>query len=939
MNAAGPDSISDRAKDAFQEILDATPEEREKRLKELEAADASLAATVQWLLDAHARAGEFLELKDPDETPLFQPMQRVGGRFLIRRMVGRGGMGEVYEAHDEVLNETVALKTIRRRFVRQPDARRRFLAEVQHARKVTHVNICRIFDVFEDPADSGVPFFSMEYLDGITLAQALKEKADLPRRAIALQIAEGLQAAHAQGILHRDLKPSNVVLTERDGKPRAAITDFGLAALDAPSKSGEAAGGTPRYMSPELLAGAAPSVASDIYALGRLLESLMPGHAITARCVSPDPAKRPQSAQNVIDAFRAKRFVGRRWVVGAGIAAGVAVVWRSRQKASWTGRRRLVVDIAGGLVNPLPNALLAAALHQSPRFSVIPDGEVQQTRRRLKTAASESVAAELRAPLILTSRLENRENRWLWRLELRDRQSGSTLGSAAQDCGAKPVWTQAADRAALAIREMAGETGEALKASYVPLEQTTSSSERAVEAYYEALRRIEAAEVNEALILLEEAIAADPGFAIAYHEKARALSILAREISALAASEQAFRLRERTTHYERLWIEGMCFAFRADTTKAMETFRSLATHYPDDARVWRQFAQLCGLCVRTGEAVQAARKVVELDPYSAIARVQMALLLCEDGREEEALTLAREARREGLNHPSLDWAEGQAHMNSGQYGEARASFDRMRQGSAFDRQARLRSSALSIAEGKLDEAVDTLAGDLAYDQSAEEEQRQFRSRHWLALLYGLTEQPAKAAAQIKALLQLPASPACLEAYRNAALCACFIRELESAKRALGTLREIAGRWPSRHTAAFAAHAEGQIALAEGDPAKARARVLEALGLWQDPLTRLSLGWCYAQGGQHDEASRVFMDAETQRGFLLRRENPAYLPLLLLAHARSEAALTHFDESLRLYERMLSMWSPARGSARLVKQAASERNALAAKHKIVRGKNE
>jgi serine/threonine-protein kinase len=186
-------------------------------------------------------------------------------------LLGRGGMGEVYQAEDTVLGQTVALKLLPAQLSRDPASRQRLLEEVRVARRVSHPNVCRVHDVGET---DGRLFISMELVPGEDLAELLRRIGRLAGEKaleIARQVTAGLAAAHDAGVLHRDLKPANVML---DRQGRARLTDFGLAV------AGEAAAelaGTPAYMAPEQLAGLPASERSDLYALGLLLYELLCG--------------------------------------------------------------------------------------------------------------------------------------------------------------------------------------------------------------------------------------------------------------------------------------------------------------------------------------------------------------------------------------------------------------------------------------------------------------------------------------------------------------------------------------------------------------------------------------------------------------------------------------------------------------------------------------
>ncbi|HSA97220.1 MAG TPA: serine/threonine-protein kinase, partial [Acidobacteriota bacterium] len=206
--------------------------------------------------------------------PTFASGQTLAGRFRVLRLIAKGGMGEVYEAEDLELGETVALKTVRAEIAESPQALERFKTEVHLARKVTHPSVCRIFDVFrhrEEGSGPGGPeatFLTMELLRGETLATRLARAGRMaPAEALPLveQMAGALEAAHRAGVIHRDFKTANVMLVPQGSEPgglRAVVTDFGLARRN-PVVEGSIASetltssvaGTPAYMAPEQIEG------------------------------------------------------------------------------------------------------------------------------------------------------------------------------------------------------------------------------------------------------------------------------------------------------------------------------------------------------------------------------------------------------------------------------------------------------------------------------------------------------------------------------------------------------------------------------------------------------------------------------------------------------------------------------------------------------------
>src|ERR1700722_14083933 len=265
----------------------------------------------------------------------FLPGSLLADRYRVVALLGRGGMGEVYRADDLTLGQPVALKFLPEEAAQDPALLDRFKAEVRIARKVSHPNVCRVYDVGEV---DGQTYLSMEYVDGEDLASLLRRIGRLPNDKaldIARQLCAGLAAAHAKGVLHRDLKPANIML---DGRGQAIITDFGLAAFADQAQGAEVRSGTPAYMSPEQLSGKGVSEKSDIYALGLVLYELFTGkrafsadnladlvrsrtagdisrpssfvkdldplvERVILRCLEPEPANRPANALSVAAAL------------------------------------------------------------------------------------------------------------------------------------------------------------------------------------------------------------------------------------------------------------------------------------------------------------------------------------------------------------------------------------------------------------------------------------------------------------------------------------------------------------------------------------------------------------------------------------------------------------------------------------------------------------
>jgi serine/threonine protein kinase len=352
-----------RLKPLFYAALDRPIEERMAYIDEVCADDGELKAHLVQLIQAAQE-----ETATPDRplvrlfqprTARFSPGEIILERFRIVRPIGSGGMGEVYEAEDMQLGR-VALKTIRDHIASSPGVFGRFRHEVQLARKVSGAQVCRIHELYLLPASGShgaTAFLTMEYLEGVTLAEKVKRDGPFPLKEalrVALDICEGLKLVHGNGVIHRDLKSANIMLCGEGDSLRAVLMDFGLARdfsasvsseggiADADRDAGTVAGaimGTPAYMAPEQFESKPVSPATDIYALGIVLYELVTGihpyaaptpvaaairrahrpappsllirsvprkwDRIIQRCLQYEPTDRFQSAEEVAKALKA----------------------------------------------------------------------------------------------------------------------------------------------------------------------------------------------------------------------------------------------------------------------------------------------------------------------------------------------------------------------------------------------------------------------------------------------------------------------------------------------------------------------------------------------------------------------------------------------------------------------------------------------------------
>ncbi|MDX2032977.1 MAG: protein kinase [Blastocatellia bacterium] len=281
----------------YHDALEREPASRAAFLASACAEDPELHREVDSLLASHDSAADFIESPPEDivagmiaEQPARSILGRTLGHYRIESLLGAGGMGEVYRAHDTRLDREVAVKILPERLAAHPDALKRFEREARAVAALSHPNILSIFDF---GSEDGVSYAVMELLEGETLRERLR-RGPLPWREaveIAIAVCEGLAAAHAKGIIHRDLKPENLFQT-RDG--RVKILDFGIArvkretAPDAETLNETATRpgammGTIGYMSPEQVRGEPVEAPGDLFAVGCVLYEMISGRRPFAR--------------------------------------------------------------------------------------------------------------------------------------------------------------------------------------------------------------------------------------------------------------------------------------------------------------------------------------------------------------------------------------------------------------------------------------------------------------------------------------------------------------------------------------------------------------------------------------------------------------------------------------------------------------------------------
>jgi len=661
--------------------------------------------------------------------------------YRVLEKLGAGGMGVVYKAEDTRLNRAVALKFLPENLAQDPQALERFRREAHASSALNHPNICTIYDVGEQ---NGLPYLAMEFIDGETLRQYIAGKP-LPVERIldlAIQIADALDAAHAEGIIHRDIKPGNIFVTKRG---QAKVLDFGLAKLVRKQAGAVDAGppqglleeplsivgvisGTPSYMSPEQIRGDDLDTRTDLFALGLLMYEMSTGRqafsgkgggaiieAILTRAPAParslnpelppklediinkllekDRDKRYQTASAVLEELRALRRefeTGRtatvmmaRPAVGArrshrGVAvAGGAIVLVGVVVALWlyyAGRAHALSEtdtiVLGDFSNKTGDAVfddtlqqgLAVQLEQSPFLSIVSDARVQQTLQlmgdptgtKLTPSVARGVCQRTGSKAYLSGSIANLGNRYVIGLNAVNCATGDALVAEQVQAEGKEKVLDALGRAASEMRGKLGESLSNVQKLDTPLEQATTPSIEALQAYTLARKTMtQKADFNAAVPLFQRAIALDPKFAMAYASLGTVYHNLGEENLAVENTRKAYELRGRVSEREKFYIESHYDDFVVgDLEKTIQVYQLWAQTYPRDSLPHTN----TGVCYQSlGENAKALAEFREAFGmasdglnYSNLVTAYISL-----NRFAEAAEAAKETQAKGFDSPDV----------------------------------------------------------------------------------------------------------------------------------------------------------------------------------------------------------------------------------------------------------------------------------------------
>ena len=645
------------------------------------------------------------------------------GHYRILEQIGAGGMGVVYRAHDDRLNRDVAVKLLPAGTLADEDARRRLRQEALALSQLNHPNIATIHDF---DTQQGRDFLVMELIPGITLTEKVASGA-LPEREVvrlAMQLAEGLGAAHGAGVLHRDLKPSNLRITP-DG--RLKIVDFGLAKSLPAVVSGSAAAtetieagrfvGTVPYMAPEQLRGDPPDARSDIYSAGTVLYEMSTGkrpfpstqwarlidaivrqapalpsslnrrvstglEGIIVKCLDKLPERRYQSAREL------RVDLERLASPSLGIAPPAP---RARSRRSGKAINSLAIlpfEYADPSLEYLSDGITESiiySLSRLPNFRVIARSAVFRYKGR--EVDPQTVGLQLQVGAVLTGKIAQRGESMVIGAELVEVANGWQLWGEQFKRGAADL---------LALQdEIASQISEKLRLRLTGEEKKrlTKRYTENTEAYQDYLRgryhwnKRTAEGFRRAIYHFEQAIEKDPVYTLAYTGMADSYLLLGmynylspRESfpKGKAAALKALEIDDSLTeaHASQIFVKGF---FEWDWPATEKEFRRAVELNPGyaTAHQWYALSALVALG-RYDEAIAEMKRAQELDPLSLSINATLGWAYYFARRYDEAIDVCGRVLEMDPDFFWGRWTMGLAYQRKGEFDKAIGEFQRAR---------------------------------------------------------------------------------------------------------------------------------------------------------------------------------------------------------------------------------------------------------------------
>lgn len=667
--------------------------------------------------------------------------------YRVLEKLGTGGMGIVYKAQDLRLERYVALKFLPDNLTNDAQALERFRREALAASALNHANICTVHDIGEQ---DGRPFLAMEFIDGETMRRHVNNKP-LPVEEIltlGIQIADALDAAHAEGIIHRDIKPANIFVTKRG---QAKVLDFGLAKLiskrDGDTEVSDSShpglenpisivgviSGTPSYMSPEQIRGDDLDVRADVFSMGLLLyematgqkafpgstggviiEAILSKSPAPVRSLNPDiPVELEAIINKAIDKDKELRYqsaaelrsdlqVLKRGFESGHTQSSLLLATAGTKRGPWHKRKKWAAPAAAGVViavmgvggwfydtrrahalnetdtvvladftNKTNDAVfdealrqgLAVQLEQSPFLSLISDQRTRQTLQLMGKSPDAKLTPEVARELCertaskayLSGTISNIGSQYVLGINAVNCQTGDTLAQEQATADSKEHVLGALGDAANKLREKLGESLKTVHKLATPIEQATTPSLEALQAYSMG-RNLMLTQGNytAAVPQFQRAIQLDPNLAMAYASLGTTYHNLGEKELAAENTRRAFELRAKVSEREKFYIESHYHHFvTGDLEKAKQVYELWAQTYPRDSGPINNLGvvyQTLGQYEKSFENFRAAQR---LTPNDAVSYSNTLGVLVNLNRVKEARAMAADAAAKKVDSPGI----------------------------------------------------------------------------------------------------------------------------------------------------------------------------------------------------------------------------------------------------------------------------------------------
>ena len=889
-----------RVRDLLAAALSRPPAQRAKFVAAV--TDDEIRRDVESLLRAGSPDDDFLEIPAfqplPDDRPRCEPGETLAGRFRIVRLLGLGGMGEVYQAEDLELNTEVALKTLRAFIADDPKAIAVFRREVLQARAIAHPNVCRVYDLFADVAPARtLRFLTMELVRGVTLASYVREHGPLPPdrvRRFAAQIGGALDEAHRRRIVHRDLKPGNVMITTDRGVEYAVVTDFGLSRLlaedgETGALNSEREAGTELYLAPEQREVGSVGPAADLYAFGVLLSELFTGRPpesssalqdvdvesglqvagiprewreVIARCTRTDPRERPSSAGEALKPVleparsRLRASAGPVLVAVMAVVALMSLIPRYVKRGEFPPAKPmlLTLDLANETGDPLLNGateMFRQQLKQSPVVTLIEPAMLADTLARMArppgsavdAATARDAAWRTGATAVVSGWLRGGSPEFVLSVQVEpqgpgpDRPQAATLRSfEARD---RTDLRRAVAAAARWVRSTAGEPAATVPRADRPVDHVTSSSWEAVALFARAQALAAASKQDDALAVLAEAVRLDPQFALAYMRMGDIEMSRRRTEEAYRHWQKAIAINteRHVSAREDYRIRGMFANDTHDYQEAANVYRLYQLAFPNDFEPYFYLARPLLMLGRVDEAIAALREARSRAPNAFSVPAQLGMFLMRAGYLDEVPKEINALR--AMGHP--DWAvclDGQLAFLQGRYDDALRHFASLEQSN----EPPLRSRSFALQAAVLADLGRTGAARERLRRGVEDDQRRGENPAAADKLLGI------AALALREGRSREARDACIQATQadrsplRLAQAASLLAQTGAVRDALRLFDLLPVESASRQIQIDRARVQGEILLAQRAPMRAweffqRAAALESPGVFTEYLAR------------------------------------------------------------------------------------------------------